>query len=116
MPVPTLHIAQGMCYVLFAYDIGLAIDLAACGQLLAALPERATLRPQPRTPQYVEYRPAPLYITQEARAQTVGASTSGTRVEIALYDFGAVSLTYYMAQTQHSCHQPQTRRACEAYS
>jgi hypothetical protein len=96
MPVPALHIAQGMCYILLAYDIGLAIDLTACQQLLAARPERVTLRPQPRTPQYVEYRPTPLYLTQEASAQTVGASTSGTSVEIALYDFGAVSLTYHI--------------------
>jgi hypothetical protein len=95
MPAPALHI-EGLCYVLFAYDIGLAIDLAACGQLLAALPERATICPQPWPPQYVEYRPAPLYITQEAGVQTVGAFTSGSSVEIALYDFGAVSLTYHI--------------------
>jgi hypothetical protein len=96
MPPPALHIAQGTCHVLLAYDIGLAIDLAACRQILAALPEQATLRPQPRTPQYVEYRPVPLYITQEAGVQTLGAYTSGTTVEVALYDFGAVSLTYHI--------------------
>lgn len=96
MPAPALHMTQGICYVLLAYDIGLAIDLTACRQLLAAQPERATLQPQPRTPQYVEYRPATLYITQEANPQTVGTSMSGTSVEIALYDFGALSLTYHI--------------------
>jgi hypothetical protein len=85
-----------MCSVLVAYDIGLAIDLAACERLLTAMPERAAIRPAPRTPQYVEYRPAPLHITQEIGALTLGAYRSGTSVDGVLYDFGAISLTYHI--------------------
>ena len=96
MHAPAVHIAQGTCSVLVAYDIGLAIDLAACERLLTAMPERAAIRPAPRTPQYVEYRPAPLHITQEGGALTLGAYRSGTSVEGVLYDFGAISLTYHI--------------------
>ena len=96
MPAPAIHIAHGTCSVLVAYDVGLAIDLAACERLMSAMPERATIRPAPRTSQYVEYRPAPLHITQEVGALTLGAYTSGTSVEGVLYDFGALSLTYHI--------------------
>jgi hypothetical protein len=85
-----------MCYALLAYDVGWMIDLEACTSLLTTMTERASLGPTHRTPQYFEYRPAPLRITQEADAITFGAYTSGTSVEIVLFDFGAVSMTYHM--------------------
>jgi hypothetical protein len=94
MHPPALHVAHGMCYVLFAYDIGLAIDLEACARLLAAVTERVAINPKQRTLQYFEYGPAPLYITQETQALTFGTYRSETRVDMVLYDFGAVSMTY----------------------
>ncbi len=96
MHAPAVHIAHGTCSVLVAYDIGFAIDLAACERLLSAMPERAAIRPAPRTPPYIEYRPAPLHITQEGDALTLGAYRSGTSVEGVFYDFGALSLTYHI--------------------
>ena len=96
MHAPTVYIAQGTCSVLVAYDIGLAIDLAACERLLTAMPERAAIRPTPRPSPYMAYRPAPLHLTQEGGALPLGAYSSAPQVEGMLYDFGALSLTYHI--------------------
>ena len=94
MHPPALQVAHGMCYVLFAYDIGLAIDLEACARLLATVTERLAIDPKHRTLQDFGYRPAPLHVTQETPALTFGTYRSETRVDMVLYDFGAVSMTY----------------------
>ena len=96
MPVTELYIAQGVCEVIFAYDVGLAIDLEACGLRLTAITQRARLAPKHRTPGYFEYRPAPLHLTQETVALRFGAYCSSTSVDVVLYDFGAVSITYHI--------------------
>lgn len=95
MPTASLTTVQGVCYAIFAYDVGLAIDLEACPRLLATLTPRTSLRPTPRTPQYFAYRPSPLHLTQEVPAIPLGSYTS-TSVDIVLYDFGAISLTYHI--------------------
>ncbi|GIX47219.1 MAG: hypothetical protein KatS3mg131_1430 [Candidatus Tectimicrobiota bacterium] len=90
----SLAVAQGTCYVFLAYDIGLAIDLAACEQHLTLATERATLAHKRRAPQYFAYHPAPLRIVQETEPLCLGEYRSNSTVEAVLYDFGAVSLTY----------------------
>ena len=91
-----LHVAHGVCYAIFAYDVGLSIDLEACARRMTAMTERAYIRPKHRTPQYFEYRPAPLRVTQEATVLTLGDYCSSASVDVVLYDFGAVSMTYHI--------------------
>ncbi len=91
---PALHIVRGTCYALFAYDVGMAIDLEAAQQRLTTLAQRATIRHKHRAPQYFEYRPAPLRVVQEANTLCIGGYQSQPQVDVVLYDFGAVSLTY----------------------
>ena len=94
MHASELQVLHGVCYALLVYDVGLSIDLEACAQRLTTITQRVRIGPKHRTPQYFEYRPAPLHITQEATVLTFGNYCSSTSVDVVLYDFGAVALTY----------------------
>src|SRR5437870_10080251 len=87
-------VQEGVCYALFAYDAGLAIDLDESERRITALTQRAAIRHKHRAPRYFEYRPAPLRVSQEGEALAVGAFRTAPSVEAVLYDFGAVSVTY----------------------
>ena len=52
--LPALHIHQGTCYALFAYDVGWSIDLAEAERRITAGTERGRLRHKSRKPQYFE--------------------------------------------------------------
>ncbi len=91
---PALTIGKGTCYALFAYDIGLSINLEEAERRITAGTERGRLRHKARAPQYFEYRPAPLRLTQEGGVLTVGLYSSSPSVELMVYDFGAVTITY----------------------
>ncbi len=94
MAVPT--IAQGTGYVLFAYDVAHAIDLAAAERRLASATERLAVKQKRRAPAFFEYDPAPLRVTDAAEPLAVGEGGPQTApfVEFVLYDFGAVSVSY----------------------
>ena len=87
-------VQEGVCYALFAYDAGLAINLDESERRITALTQRAAIRHKRRAPRYFEYRPAPLRVTQEREPLAVGAFRTTPSVEAVLYDFGAVSVTY----------------------
>ena len=87
-------VQEGVCYALFAYDAGLAINLDESERRITALTQRAAIRHKRRAPRYFEYRPAPLRVTQEREALGVGAFRTTPSVDAVLYDFGAVSVTY----------------------
>src|SRR2546422_4047872 len=87
-------VGEGVCYALFAYDAGLAIDLDESERRITAMTQRAAIRHKHRAPRYFEYRPAPLRVTQEGEALAVGAFRTLPFVDAVLYDFGAVSVTY----------------------
>ena len=89
-----LHMAAGTCYAVFAYDVGLSIVLEECEQRITALTQRATIRHKHRAPDYFEYRPAPVRVSQEAESLLVGGYRTHPSVDAVLYDFGAVTITY----------------------
>ena len=86
-PIPaTIHLA-------FAFDVGYEIDLDAARQLVAG--EEGALPRRKRTPESIRYRPAPLRVAVDASAMPAPGglgSASPPRAELAVYDFGAVSL------------------------
>src|SRR5438552_1790691 len=98
MALPEAHaepaVQEGVCYALFAYDAGLAINLDESERRITALTQRAAIRHKRRAPRYFEYRPAPLRVTQEREVLAVGAFRTAPSVDAVLYDFGAVSVTY----------------------
>ena len=92
--ITSLTINKGTCYAVFAYDIGWSINLEDVTRRITADSERSRLRYKTRAPQYFEYRPAPLRLMQEGGSLAVGQYQSSPTVEVMVYDFGAVTITY----------------------
>lgn len=92
-----LVVQSGTCYALFAYDIGLSVNIEEAERRITAGTERGRIRHKARAPQYFEYHPAPLRLTQEGVALTVGSHQSSPSIELMVYDFGAVTITYRFA-------------------
>lgn len=75
--------------------MGRAINLDAAAQhVLLADAARQTIKQKRRAPAYFEYSPAPLRVAREGESHAIGAYTTATGVEVVIYDFGAVSLSY----------------------
>jgi hypothetical protein len=89
-----VRIARGTCHVLFAYDVGLAIDLEAAERRIAALTQREAVRRKRRAPRFFEYQPPPLRVTQTVQPLTIGACTSSSTADSVIYDFGAISVAF----------------------
>ena len=89
-----LTISKGTCFALFAYDIGLSINLTDAERRVIAGTERGRLRHKARAPQYFEYRPAPLRLVQEGSVFELSQYQASPTVEVMVYDFGAVTITY----------------------
>jgi hypothetical protein len=89
-----LTITKGTCFALFAYDVGVSINLTDAERRIIAGSERGRLRHKTRAPQYFEYRPAPLRLVQEGTALDVIGYQAGPMVEVMVYDFGAITITY----------------------
>src|ERR1043166_7854422 len=92
--MPGFRIRRGACHPLFVFEVGFAIDLERAADRLPAGVERPVLRHRERASTPFEYRPAPLRLAQDLRDAAVPAFPLGPTVEIILYDFGAVSLSY----------------------
>ncbi|MBX9736721.1 MAG: hypothetical protein K2X32_07325 [Phycisphaerales bacterium] len=98
---PSFTIIDGEALLMFAVDIGLSIDLDLAQKLLARPGERvqretlqAATDPR-RTPEYFEFRPAPLRVSQTASPVVITPEFSTTGdVRITLFDFGAACIIY----------------------
>ena len=62
--LPLVQIERGTCWVLFAHDIGMSIDLNEAERRITDDKHRKTMRHKRRAPQYFEYHPAPLRVMQ----------------------------------------------------
>ena len=91
---PILNIHKGTCYVLFAYNVGYGIDLDAAERRITAIKERSQIKHKRRAPSYFDFSPAPVRMTKEIEPLTIGDYRTRTGVDLLLYDFGAVSVTY----------------------
>ena len=87
-------ITKGICFALFAYDIGLSINLTDAERRVIAGTERGRLRHKARAPQYFEYRPAPSGLIQKGSVFELSQYQTSPTVEVMVYDFGAVTITY----------------------
>ncbi len=91
---PPIQIKSGTCFVVFVYDIGSAIKLDEADQQIIATKERGRIKRKRAAPQYFDYYPPPLRVTQEFEPLTIGNWKTNRIVDVVLYDFGAVSVTY----------------------
>src|SRR5688500_12561612 len=89
------HVTRGSCRPLFAFEIGQSVDLELAERRIASATERQALKHRGRTAQVLEYRPAPLMLSQDLGQRDFGLPFElGPVVEIVLYDFGAGSVSY----------------------
>ena len=93
----SLRIGSGLCHVMFAYDAARSIDLDAAERRIHESSERQTLRHKRRAPSYLEYRPPPLRITHNCAPLDIGTVSTRANVDLPVYDFGAVAVTYCIA-------------------
>ena len=92
-------IAKGTCFPMFAYEVAQAIDLDAAERRLFEGVERQTIKYKRRAPASFEYRPAPLRVPRGGEPQTGDGWQTMPGVEVVLYDFGAVSVSYAISLT-----------------
>ncbi len=93
-PMAQAQIKSGVCHAMFAYDIGLGIDLEEAGRRTADTTEPERIRHSRRAPEWLEFKPAPLRVIQSGEPISIAGFTTARRVESVLYDFGAVSVAY----------------------
>src|SRR2546425_11226255 len=87
-------IAEGTCYVLFAYDVAHAFDLAAAERRLASATQRQTGKQKRRAPAFFEYDPAPLRVTEPAESLAAGGPATAGHRGVVLYRLRALSGRY----------------------
>lgn len=89
-------IAKGTCFPMFAFEVAQSIDLDAAERrlLTTTTTERQTIKYKRRAPASFEYRPAPLHVTRGGEPLEVDGRRTGPGVEVVLYDFGALSVSY----------------------
>ncbi len=89
-------IRDGTCYVYFAFDVGITIDLDQCAKLVSEPRESTRLQHKQKTPKYFDYTPLPLRISQRAGSFCFTEHDYCTRqsVDVTIFDFGAISVCY----------------------
>lgn len=87
-------IQNGICFVLFAYDAARSINLELAERRVHEATQRQTMPHKRRAPSYFEYQPPPLRVSQETEPVHVAKFPSRGSVDLLLYDFGAVTVTY----------------------
>ena len=91
----TVIIKSGICHALYVYDIGLSIDLERIRRRLARSEVTTEVATSRRAPKYYGgYQPAPLHLVQPVAGLRAGDRPLAPTVDMALYDFGAVTVTY----------------------
>src|SRR5262245_37594294 len=90
---------RGVCHAMFAFDIGVAIDLAQAEKLISASPTcgdegRGQLKRTRRSPQSFKFTPPPLRVALTGEALKIGNLETQRVADVVLFDFGAASITY----------------------
>lgn len=88
------RISKSTVRVLFAYDVGLSIQLQSCSRHVTGLTADERIQHKGHAPQYFQFDPAPLHVLQEIEPVRVAGHSSTTSCEITLFDFGGVSVAY----------------------
>ena len=89
-----LSVERGACHSIFVYDVGFAIDLNQAERLITSA-TRESIKHKRRAPQYFEYTPAPLRISQSVQPVRINETfATDSLVQLVVYDFGAVSVLY----------------------
>jgi hypothetical protein len=88
------QLRRGVCYVMFAFELGLSVKLDVAAQRLKKDVERTKFRRNRRAPKYFDYDPPPLRILQHGQQINVGKFFTKPQAELTLFDFGGCSVSY----------------------
>ncbi len=88
-------IASGECWIYLAFDVGNSVDLEAARLLLGAPPGSRRPMPSPHgVPGGLQFRPEPLRVSEPSEPVSIGPWRTRDALQVAVFDFGAVSLAY----------------------
>ena len=90
--IPQLQ--RGTCYVMFAFELGLSINLDQAAQQIKQGVERTKFRRNRKAPKHFDHDPPPLRISQHGQQINVGKFFTKPQADLTLFDFGACSVTY----------------------
>lgn len=85
---------RGRCYLMFAFELGLSIDLDAAAQRIKEGVERTRFKRNRKSPKYFDYDPPPLRVSQSGDQINVGKFFTKPQAELTVFDFGACSVAY----------------------
>jgi hypothetical protein len=88
------HLKKGTCSIMFAFELGLSIDLDAAARCIKEGVERTRFRRNRRSPKYFDYTPPPLRISQSGQQINVAKFFTKPQAELTVFDFGACSVSY----------------------
>ncbi len=77
--VSVCRIERGTCFVLIAYDIGLAVRLDQAEALITERTRRAAIRRKRRSPRHIDYVAPPLRTGHTVSAVPVGSTRVASR-------------------------------------
>lgn len=89
-----VSIDKGVCHALFAFDVGMSIDLGSAQRVLSAAERPETIRHKRRTPEYFGFENVPVRVSQSGEAIGVGAFETMPGVELVMFEFGAIGVRY----------------------
>ena len=102
---PTVpHLKRGVCYVMFAFELGLSIKLDQAAHRIKQDVERTKFRRNRRAPKYFDYDPPPLRVVQHGQQMNVGKFFTKPQADLTLFDFGGCSVSYQIDITGPMSH------------
>ncbi len=81
---------------IFVFEAAQGIDLEQAERLLGGQTERPLFRHRGRVTSFLQYRPAPLRVSQEHTPFAIEEWRTDPTVDLVLYDFGAASVAYHI--------------------
>lgn len=86
---------EGVCHVLYAYDVGLSVDLADCEGRIDTLKHRESVKHKRRAPEaYLDPATRPLRVPGEVAPIEVGRHRTLPFIDLVIHDFGAVTVIF----------------------
>ena len=84
---PTLpQVKKGVCYLMFAFELGHGINLDAAALKIKEGHERTKFRRNSRAPKHFDYDPPPLRISQHGQQMNVGKFFTKPQADLTLFD------------------------------
>ena len=92
--MPDPRIERCTCHSLYVYEIGAAIDLEQAQQRVTDPASRESLPHRRRAPEYFEFQPPPLRVTEMGEPFVLDRFATSAVVNCVFFDFGAVEVMY----------------------